>query len=245
MLILAFDTTSPWGGAAIFQGEQCLASIRHEGPGDYSVSLFQAVEEMLNETGLSLRQIDLFATANGPGSFTGIRVGLAAAQGWSAAFGKPARGIGVLDAMIEEAGACEDYAAPVLDARRDQFYAEWRPSPALARSEAAPAEGGPQRASGCKPAAVVMGKEQLSDYLQAQLPPGRTLACIARREDARCRELAALCPLVFRWHWVDGFLVPAIARLALRAEFESRPVSPEELSAFYIRRSEAELHWKG
>lgn len=234
MLTLAFDTTSPWGGAAIFRDEECLAGIRHEGPGDYSVSLFQAVEKLMKETGLALREMDLFATANGPGSFTGIRVGLAAAQGWSAVFNKPARGIRILDAMVEAANAPEDYAAPILDARRDEFYAGWYSNAVFGGETVG------QQNSG----AVVMAAERLSKHLRDLLPPGKQIVCIARREDARCRELETLFPPEFRWHWIDGCLVPAIARLALRAQRAEIPVSPEELSAFYLRRSDAELHWK-
>src|SRR5579875_627579 len=75
MLILAFDTTSEWGGAGIFRDKECLGSAAHNGPANYSVSLFQEVERLLKESGRNLEQIDLFAAAKGPGSFTGIRVG--------------------------------------------------------------------------------------------------------------------------------------------------------------------------
>ena len=97
MLILAIDTTSEVGGAAIFRDHVCLARIANDGPANrYSVSLFsmvdQAIEEAKARHGVPVRglaDMGLIAVANGPGSFTGIRVGLAAAQGWAKAFGLP------------------------------------------------------------------------------------------------------------------------------------------------------------
>ena len=65
--------------------------------------MFEMVERALNETHLELGQIDLYATANGPGSFTGIRVGLAAARAWGKVFDRPVRGVSVFEAMMDSA----------------------------------------------------------------------------------------------------------------------------------------------
>lgn len=241
MLVLAIDTTSEGGGAGIFRDEECLASVRNEGSANYSVALFQIVEKLLQETRLHLREIDLFAAANGPGSFTGIRVGLAAAQGWSNALNKPVRGIPVLNAMLEEANPAADYAAPILDARRGEFYAGWFERNA---GKFKPAVGREEDESALRAEGLVMKPERLLRFFQAQLPERKTLACIARQSDAQARALQSLFPLSFRWLWINGYLVPAIARLAIRAQQESRPVSSLELSACYVRRSDAELHWK-
>ena len=101
MLILALDTTSEVGGVGIFRDHECLARVANDGPANrYSVSLFymvdQAIEEAKVRHGVPVRglaDIGLIAVATGPGSFTGIRVGLAAAQGWAKAFGLPVRGV--------------------------------------------------------------------------------------------------------------------------------------------------------
>ncbi len=105
MLVLAFDTTSERGGAAIYRDSEPLAAVLNEEKPNYSVTLFQMVERLLERTRLSLQDMELFAVANGPGSFTGIRVGLAAAQAWSKATGRPARGVSVLEALVTEARA--------------------------------------------------------------------------------------------------------------------------------------------
>jgi hypothetical protein len=101
MLILAVDTTSEVGGVAIFEGKECLASVANDGAANiYSITLFQMVDRLVAEARAkahaqlkALSDIELYAATNGPGSFTGIRVGLAAAQGWAKAFGRPVLGI--------------------------------------------------------------------------------------------------------------------------------------------------------
>src|SRR5579859_7287960 len=104
MLILALDTTSDWGGAAVFRDDELLAAALNDAPiNQYSVTLFEMVNRALAQAGATLADIELYAVANGPGSFTGIRVGLAAAQGWARAFRRPAQGVNLLEAMVEHA----------------------------------------------------------------------------------------------------------------------------------------------
>jgi tRNA threonylcarbamoyl adenosine modification protein YeaZ len=134
MLILAFDTTSEMGGVGIFRDTECLISLPNAGPANrYSISLFEMVERALTETQLELHRIDLYAAANGPGLFTGIRVGLAAARAWGSTFDRPVRGVSVLEAMVDKACQPEhqesgrglpepDWFFPILDARRGEFY---------------------------------------------------------------------------------------------------------------------------
>src|SRR5579864_6353207 len=129
MLVLAIDTTSEHGGLAIYRDLDCLASIPNTGSTGYSVTLFQMFESALADAGvklsrppLSLRDIDLFAVANGPGSFTGIRTGVAATQGWATALGRPTKGVSILAAMANEGQPETRWAAAIMDARRGEFY---------------------------------------------------------------------------------------------------------------------------
>src|SRR5437762_3760123 len=144
MLVLAFDTTSGHGGAAIYRDLERLACARNLGSANYSVTLFQMVEGLLAQLNLGLRDVELFAVATGPGSFTGIRVGLAAAQGWAQAFGRPVQGVSVLEAMVEEARPEAVWAAPVLDARRGEFFV------GLFRRDGESSPAGGSRPAGCR-----------------------------------------------------------------------------------------------
>ena|SRR5487761_10727 len=241
MLILAFDTTSEWGGAAIFKDERCLAEGRHEGAPSYAVSLFQLVNSLSDRAGVELREIDLFAAASGPGTFTGIRVGLAAAQGWSHAFEKPWRGVSVFEAMVEESLAETDWALALLDARRDEFYA------GLLRRSASSGAGlhaGPQSQFDLQGGGWVLKPDRLFPMLASHVPEEEPVTCVVRGQDAAAGALEPLAPSSFRWRSVSGFLVPAIARLALRALQQGRPATVADLSAYYVRRTDAELNLK-
>ncbi len=245
MLILAFDTTSEWGGAGIFRDGECLGSAAHNRPANYSVSLFQEVGRLLKESRLHLEEIDLFAAAKGPGSFTGIRVGLAAAQGWANAFGRPLRSVSIFEAMVEQAQPETDYAVSLLDARRGEFYAGiFRSNP----RRMSPNGGKPEEALGARfhlaGEGLASKPEHLASLLQTQIPEGSSVTCVARESDEAARELERQFPPALRWKCVKSFLVPDIAKLALRAHQEGYPISPDELSPAYIRRPDAELIWK-
>ncbi|MGH9345194.1 MAG: tRNA (adenosine(37)-N6)-threonylcarbamoyltransferase complex dimerization subunit type 1 TsaB [Terriglobia bacterium] len=251
MLILALDTTSEWGGAGIFRDDECVATARHQGPTDYSVSLFQDVDGLLEQAGISLGNIDLFAASNGPGSFTGIRVGLAAVRGWAQALEKTWRGVSILEAMVEESRAGTFYALPVLDARRGELYG------GLYERAVPGAPDGPSKKDPSGTAADVrfallgegalLKPVQVAPFLENSLGAGNAqggVGCtvIARENDVAARDLQQLVHPPFEWKTITPFLVPSIARLAFRAVKDGRPVLPEEATACYIRRTDAELH---
>ncbi len=236
MLILAFDTTGDRGGAGIFRDEKCLGSVENDGRASYAVLLFQMVERLLAETRHSLSDVEIFAVANGPGSFTGIRVGVAAAQGWSKAFGRPVCGVSVLAAMAKQAQPATEWVAPVLDARRGEFYLGL-----LQRSSNGAAS---QFSYQTDAPGWVLKPAQVAELIERRLPPGATLTCLARDHDQAALGLRSLLPETFRWQTASGSMLPAIARIALEAHARGRLQSPAELDALYIRRCDAEFNWK-
>jgi tRNA threonylcarbamoyladenosine biosynthesis protein TsaB len=239
MLVLAFDTTSEAGGAALYRDDECLANVSSQGPTNrYSVALFQMVEQLVCDVsarhGAALKSqadIELYAVANGPGSFTGIRVGLAAALAWARAFGRPARGVSVLEALVETAQPESRYAVPILNAYRGEFYL-----------------GGFRRAGGSAFVSagegLVLNPEALKDFLAQRLDDEGDVTCIVRAHDQSALGLRASLPERLRWQTITGTLLDAIARLGLRALSEAPLQSPAELDAYYIRRLDAELNWK-
>jgi tRNA threonylcarbamoyladenosine biosynthesis protein TsaB len=242
MLILAFDTTSPEGGVALYRDSESVGEIRADA-GDkvnYSVALFEMTDRLLANAGQRLADVDVFAAATGPGSFTGIRVGLAAAQGWAKAFDRPVRGVSVLEAMVEAARPQGETALPLLDARRGEFYG------GLFRRY--PAHETEERFSGefsLNGDGFVAGAAYISSLLGEPAPGGDPgVEAIAREHDQAARELAAQLPSSVKWITVPAFLVSAIASVALWAAREGRLQQPEELDAWYIRRSDAEQNWR-
>jgi tRNA threonylcarbamoyladenosine biosynthesis protein TsaB len=249
MLILAFDTTSPSGGGVLFGGGPMLAEVRAGGVKvNYSVALFEAVDRLLAHARIRLSEVDLFAAAAGPGSFTGIRVGLAAAQGWARAFNRPVRGVSVLEAMIEEmdearleaCGPPPQIAVPLLDARRGEFYAGvYR----RASKAASGSSGVSFELSGEGQVLSSSGLASLAAELRSNEREGVTF--IARNSDSAARAAVASLQGPAASCVVSDFLPGAIARIAHRAALAGRLQQPRKLDAWYIRRSDAEVNWRG
>ena len=124
-LILAVDTASSCAGLTLARGETILASIKTDAPIPHSKTFFNLLSSLLQTGQVSLPEIDAFAAATGPGSFTGLRVGLSAIKGLSHALGKPAIGINSLDALAL-ASKAGGKVLVVLNAGREEAYAGLR-----------------------------------------------------------------------------------------------------------------------
>ncbi len=241
MLILAFDTTSEHGGVAIYRDAACLADVPNDAPANnFSVTLFSMSERALADARaqhampwLSLRDIEIFAVATGPGSFTGIRVGVAAAQGWAKALNRPVKGISALEAIVEEARPESEWAIPILDALRGEFFlGVFRRAKSHATFEAT-GEG------------MILKPNVLQTFLEDRpfgARPGESITCLIRESDRPARALRENFPGSFRWQSVSAHLLGAMARLALRASRDGKLESPAQLDACYIRRPDAEIH---
>ncbi len=242
MLILAFDTTSELGGVGIFRDRECLVHVVNDGPANrYSVSLFGMVERAIEETrtrhGVAARglvDMDLLAVARGPGSFTGIRVGLAAAQGWAKALGLRARGVSVLEALVEAAQIQTDWAVPILDARRGEFYVGlFRRNPGGEAGHPlcyAPASDG-----------WLLRPEEIGPFIKKHLHEGEGITCIVRGHEPAAQAFRADLAESFQWRAVAGTLVESVARLGLcKYQAEKSQISGD-LDAYYIRRPDAEM----
>ena len=259
MLILAFDTTGPDGSAVLFRGPERLAEVRSAGKTNYSVALFEMVDELLGASGSGLAQVELFAAATGPGSFTGIRVGLAAAQGWAKAFERPVQGVSVLDAMVEAAQPRANLAVPLMDARRGEFYlgvfrrgtgvaSSHRPAPADLKVAARlscplPASDKESRLA-LLGEGMVLKVSGIAALVEELARAGeRELEFIVRENDHAAVALSSQFSDWVRWRTVSSYQAIPIARIALRSAAEGRLQRPEELEATYIRRSDAEMNW--
>jgi len=123
VLILALDTSSSKGSIAILSGEEVLGHCQTDSSKTYSSQLFRPLDLLLNELSLGPDKFDLYAVAAGPGSFTGLRVGLAAVKAWAEVYRKPIAGISCLEAVATQSASAAPYVVPIFDARRGQVYA--------------------------------------------------------------------------------------------------------------------------
>lgn len=123
-LLLALDTTGERCSAALFDAETARIVASREpviGKG-HAERLMAVVDEVLAEAGASYADLSRIAVAVGPGSFTGIRVGVSAARGLALALGIPAVGVGTLPALAEPHLGIGGWLLAIQDARRGEFY---------------------------------------------------------------------------------------------------------------------------
>ena len=122
MNLLAVDTSGPVAGVAVLKDGE----VAYEGAAvnrlTHSVNLMPMIEEALGRAGLDVSEIGLYAAVTGPGSFTGVRIGVSAVKGMAHGAGKPCVGVDALEALA--AGACltDALICPIQDARAGQVY---------------------------------------------------------------------------------------------------------------------------
>jgi len=122
MKVLGIETSGERGGVALLEDDRVLAVRRFTEGMVHGREIAPALRAMLLDLGLSPGALDLVACDIGPGSYTGLRVGLAAAKGLAFALGKPLVGVPSLDALAEAARGRARLLCPVLDARWGQIY---------------------------------------------------------------------------------------------------------------------------
>ena len=124
-IILAVDTSQTQASFAISCGSKIITSLQGVDPIPHSKVFFNLLSVLLKDAGLELAEIDLFSAAIGPGSFTGLRVGLSAIKGLSHSLGKQAVGVSSLDATSLTSSVSGKVLA-LIDAGRGEFYAGLR-----------------------------------------------------------------------------------------------------------------------
>ena len=122
MLILAFETSAKAASVALTQDGMLLGEAYQNTGLTHSQTLMVMAEDLLKQCGKTVNDLTAVAVAEGPGSFTGVRIGVAAAKGFAWGRNIPCYGISTLEAMAESLGIYEGYVCPVMDARRAQVY---------------------------------------------------------------------------------------------------------------------------
>ena len=122
MLILAFETSAKAASVALHDGNGLLGESYQNTGLTHSQTLMVMAEDLLKQCGKTASDVTAVAVAEGPGSFTGVRIGVAAAKGFAWGAQLPCLGVSTLEAMAESLGAWEGTVCPVMDARRSQVY---------------------------------------------------------------------------------------------------------------------------
>ena len=122
MLTLAFETSAKAASVALTENGKLLGESYQNTGLTHSQTLMVMAEDLLKQCGKTVADITAVAVAEGPGSFTGVRIGVAAAKGMSWGAELPCYGVSTLEAMAHQAGCFEGLAVCAMDARRDQIY---------------------------------------------------------------------------------------------------------------------------
>lgn len=122
MLILAFETSAKAASAALLEDGKLLGESYQNTGLTHSQTLMVMAQDVLKAAGKDVADVTAVAVAEGPGSFTGVRIGVAAAKGFAWGREIPCCGVSTLEAMAVSLGAYQGYICPVMDARRSQAY---------------------------------------------------------------------------------------------------------------------------
>ena len=122
MKILALETSAVAASAAVCDDEALIAQSFQRTGLTHSATVMPMVDAMLKNTGITLAEIDLIAVAAGPGSFTGLRIGVSAAKGLAWPLDKPCAAVSTLEAMAWQLSGMEGIVCAAMDARRQQVY---------------------------------------------------------------------------------------------------------------------------
>ena len=222
MKILSFESSAVSAAVCLTDGEKLIASAFQNCGLTHSRTLLPMAEQLLDNVGLTPRELDGFAVASGPGSFTGIRIGVATVKGLAMGTGLPCVGVSTLEAMDWGARALGGRLCCVMDARAGQVYN------ALFAVE----NGAPRRLCADRALKLTDLGEEIGETPYFLVGDGADLCYNTLKE--KCPGLH-LAPPELRY--ATGYGVAAAALPLLRT---GKTCSPQDLDAFYLRRPQAE-----
>jgi tRNA threonylcarbamoyladenosine biosynthesis protein TsaB len=217
--ILAIDTTGEFGSIALVNMTEVIEEVPLHSPEGHAHILFDQIARLLARHSVSIRDIDCFASASGPGSFTGVRVGLTAAKGLAETAGKRVVAVSNLRAVASFGDG--ELRAAVLDARRGEVYA--------ALFDRSLVEVLPERVT------------KLRAWLESL--PGGDIEFITPTPALFAPAIAASRHGSAPVRQALRTLAGAIGRIAAAAYSRGLAQDPAAVDANYVRRSDAELFW--
>jgi tRNA threonylcarbamoyl adenosine modification protein YeaZ len=239
------DTTSSGGSAAVLRDERVIGSVSAWTEETYSSRIFRQVEFLLEELALGLGQVDLFAVSSGPGSFTGLRVGLATVKAWAEVYDKPVVGISALEAIAAQSRASTSILIPAFDARRGEVYFGFYRREGNLGAPILVLEG----------EHFVMAPADFLKEVRSRLgdtpftivtPTPEALAAVrGQRNGVPEAEAAIGVDAELEVEMVPNILAPLVGLLAARRARGGVTSNSLTLDAHYVRRTDAELKWKG
>jgi tRNA threonylcarbamoyladenosine biosynthesis protein TsaB len=239
MILLALDTCDARGSVTVLRDGDALQTVAHDTGDDYSVWLLPTIDRALAASGATFGDVDTYVAATGPGSFTGVRVGLTTVKAWAEVSRKPIVAVSRLEAMATEAHgstAAAGYVAAFANAQRRQIFG------ALYRRQAERLERVGEE--------TVIAPEKFFAWI-LENSGGEPIHWIStdpemltETEIWAARQTDGAVTVVGRGvQAASPVLAPAIGRLGYRLAKLGRFTDPLALDANYVRRSDAEVAW--
>jgi tRNA threonylcarbamoyl adenosine modification protein YeaZ len=254
MNLLALDTCDSRGSVSVLRDGEVLQTVPHDTTDEYSLWLLPAIDRALKVSALAFADIDVYVAASGPGSFTGVRVGLTTVKAWAEVTGKPIVGVSRLEALALQASAAPgDFVAAFTNAQRKQIFAalyrldsdmdadRFGTSYRLTRigDETVIAPEGflawaVENSAGARIRWISTDAEMLTE----------TEAWALRQKDGAARPVDGVNKDAnTRVQSASPTLAPAIGKLGYHLATMKQFVDPLRLDANYVRRSDAEVSW--
>lgn len=224
MLILAFETSAKAASAALLRDGVLLAEYFQNSGQTHSRTLMKMAQDMLENCDLGAQDVQAVACAAGPGSFTGVRIGLAAAKGFAWAGALPCYGVSTLEAMAQNMACFEGIVCAVMDARRSQVYC------ALFRAHA----GGLTRLTEDQAISLEELEKELEKYAEPQIFVGDG-AALCYNVLGQKTPLRRLAPEQLRMQRAGGVALAAQNRIERGEAGDGAALVPN-----YLRLSQAE-----
>ncbi len=230
MLILAIDSTAKEASAAVWKNGTAIGEVDLRAGNTHSEQLLPAIEFMLRAAGLTTADVDIYACAAGPGSFTGVRIGAATVKGLAFGHGKCCAAVSTLEALAENVRDLHGIAVAVMDARRGQVYT----ATFDCRGDGAPTRLSPDDA---------MSVEELAEKL-AEANYGCPIFLVGDGYDVAYPALSeklgniAVTPAPLRTH-----SAASVAAVAARMAEKGELCDDISLSPSYLRLSQAEREY--
>lgn len=234
MHFLLVDTADSRGCASLFQDSHVLRVELHPAEDDYSSWLLPAVQRILSQSQLTLADLNGYAVCSGPGSFTGLRIGLTTVKAWAEIYGKPIAAVSRLDALAVTTPQGEPalHVASYFDARREQVFAALFDASKTGYTAVEPE--------------TVIG---LRDFVEKVEAHAGALPVLWRTPDPHLLQpLPEWASRQAKGDTVDAIAPPFAAQLgiaAYRKFLQGELTDALSLDANYVRRSDAEIFWKG
>lgn len=226
MKLLCLDTSGSAGSIVLSEDDTILGEINLDSARTHTARLLSGIQYVLSHSELTLDDIQAFGVICGPGSFTGVRIGLTTVKGLAETLDKPAVTVTAFEAWVERFPEWRGVMVPMIDARRGEVYAA-----VFERGR----NGLVQRDSG-----FVGAPGELLDALDEETVLFLGGGAQKYRDLVRSRDRP-------RWRvaQTDPFLGRALAALASSKADRGEWTAPPDLRAFYLRRPDAEVNWKG